>query len=107
MPNFRLDFGLITLNRPVDPSLLWWGHPSTNTVWWSEAAIPLRDLRQRAFPITTAGYPGAKDAYRRRMFEARGQTVPGTFGATFRHTADTTQGQSGSPIWTEQGGRRI
>ena len=107
VPNLRLDFGLITLNRPVDPSLLWWGHPATNTDWWSEAAIPLRDLRQRAFPITTAGFPGAKDAYRRRMYEAQGVTVPATFGGTFRHTADTTQGQSGSPVWTERGGRRI
>jgi V8-like Glu-specific endopeptidase len=108
VPNFRLDFGMITLNRPVDPSLLWWGHPSTNTDWWSETAIPLQDLRRRAFPITTAGFPGAKDSYRRRMYEAQGATVPSNaFGGAFRHTADTTEGQSGSPIWTERGGRRI
>ncbi|WP_306534554.1 serine protease [Geobacter sp.] len=107
VPNFRMDFGLITLNRPVDPGLLWWGHPSTNTEWWSEAVIPFQELRQREFPVITAGYPGAKDAYRRRMYEARGVTVSATFGAAFRHTADTTQGQSGSPIWTERGGRRI
>jgi len=107
VPNFRVDFGLITLKTPVDPSLLFWGHPSTNTAWWSEAAIPLRDLSQRAFPITTAGFPGAKDSYRRKMYEAQGVTVPAMFGATFRHTADTTQGQSGSPLWTELGGRRI
>uniref|UniRef100_UPI0039B9B733 trypsin-like serine peptidase n=1 Tax=Albidovulum sp. TaxID=1872424 RepID=UPI0039B9B733 len=107
VPNFRMDFGLITLNRPVDPALLWWGHPSTNTEWWSEAVIPFQELRQREFPVITAGYPGAKDAYRRRMYEARGVTVSATFGAAFRHTADTTRGQSGSPIWTEQGGRRI
>ncbi|HKQ79438.1 MAG TPA: trypsin-like serine protease [Blastocatellia bacterium] len=107
VPNFRSDFGLITLNRAVDPSLLWWGHPSTNTDWWSEAAIPIRDLRQRAYPITTAGFPGAKDSYRRKMYQAQGVTVPATFGGVFRHTADTTQGQSGSPVWTEHSGRRI
>jgi V8-like Glu-specific endopeptidase len=101
-----MDFGLITLTRPVDQRLLWWGHPSTNTEWWTEAAIPFRQLRQTALPITTAGFPGAKDAYRRRMYEARGETVPATFGGTFRHTADTTRGQSGSPIWTERQGRR-
>jgi V8-like Glu-specific endopeptidase len=107
LPNFNMDFGLITLTRPVDPALLWWGHPSTNTDWWSDAAIPLRQLRQTALPITTAGFPGAKDAYRRRMYEARGETVPARFGGVFRHTADTTRGQSGSPIWTERQGRRI
>ena len=107
VPNFRLDFGLITLTKPVDSSLLWWGHPSTNTDWWSGAVLPLPQLRQTALPITTAGFPGVKDAYRRRMYEARGVTVPATFGATFRHTADTTQGQSGSPVWTERGDRRV
>ena len=107
LPNFNMDFGLITLTRPVDPGVLWWGHPSTNTEWWSEAAIPLRQLRQIALLITTAGFPGAKDAYRRRMYEAKGETVPARFGGVFRHTADTTQGQSGSPVWTELQGRRI
>jgi hypothetical protein len=33
--------------------------------------------------------------------------VPTTLGVVFRHTADTTQGQSGSPIWTVRGGRHI
>ena len=85
VPNFRLDFGLITLDRPVDPSLLWWGHPSTNTDWWSETVLPLQQLRQTALPITTAGLPGAKDSYRRRMFEARGQTVPPHSGPPSPH----------------------
>ena len=39
------------------------------------------------------------------MVEAQGQTQPASFGVTFRHTAATTEGQSGSPIWTERGGR--
>lgn len=101
----NLDFGLITLNNPVDPQVQWWGHPATATDLWTEALLPLRQLRMAALPITTAGYPGVKDAYRRRMYVAQGETQPATFGVTFRHTADTTEGQSGSPIWTVRGGR--
>ncbi len=102
--NPRLDFGLITLNRPVDQGVLWWGAPNTQTAWWSEALVPAQQLLRTATPISTAGYPGAKDRQRRRMYEAKGSTVPGAFGAIFRHTADTTRGQSGSPIWTVRNG---
>jgi V8-like Glu-specific endopeptidase len=104
-PHRNLDYGLITLNKPVDPRVQWWGHPATATDVWTEALLPLRQLRQTALPIRTAGYPGVKDSYRRRMVEAQGQTQPASFGVTFRHTAATTGGQSGSPIWTERGGR--
>jgi V8-like Glu-specific endopeptidase len=104
-PHRNLDYGLITLNKPVDPRVQWWGHPATATDVWTEALLPLRQLRQAALPIRTAGYPGVKDSYRRRMFEAQGRTQPASFGVTFRHTAATTEGQSGSPIWTERGGR--
>ena len=104
-PHRNLDYGLITLNKPVDPRVQWWGHPATATDIWTEARLPLGQLRQTALPIRTAGYPGVKDSYRRRMVEAQGQTQPASFGVTFRHTAATTEGQSGSPIWTERGGR--
>ena len=98
------DFGLITLDSPVDPTLLWWGHPSSRAVWWSEALIPLRDLVNPGIPLSTAGYPSAMDRQRRRMFESTGATVPHHFGGSFRHTLDTTEGQSGSPIWTVRNG---
>jgi len=104
-PHRNLDYGLITLNNPVDPRVQWWGHPATATDIWTEARLPLGQLRQTALRIRTAGYPGVKDSYRRRMVEAQGQTQPASFGVTFRHTAATTEGQSGSPIWTERGGR--
>jgi V8-like Glu-specific endopeptidase len=103
----NLDFGLITLRAPVDPRMLWWGHPASGTDWWTEALIPLRQLRLAALPVTTAGYPGAKDSYRRRMYVAQGETLPATFGVQFSHTADTTEGQSGSPIWLVRGGRFV
>jgi V8-like Glu-specific endopeptidase len=40
----RFDFGLITLERPVDPGVQWWGHPSTRTAWWNEDLIPCESL---------------------------------------------------------------
>src|SRR5207247_699512 len=75
--------------------------------WWSEAVIPLRELVDPGIPLSTAGYPSAKDRQRRRMFESNGATVPRAFGGSFSHTLDTTEGQSGSPIWTVRGGRFI
>jgi len=100
----RFDFGLITLERPVDAAVQWWGHPSSRSVWWSEALIPLRELVNPGIPLTTAGYPSAKDRQRRRMYESNGATVPQAFAGVFRHTLDTTEGQSGSPIWTVRNG---
>ena len=41
------------------------------------------------------------------MYEAHGVTRPATFQAVFRHTADTTRGQSGSPVWTVRGDRLV
>jgi V8-like Glu-specific endopeptidase len=105
--NARLDYGLITLNRPVDQGVLWWGAPNTNTAWWTEALVPAQQLLRAAIPISTAGFPGVKDAYRRRMYRADGSTMPGSFGAVFRHTADTTRGQSGSPLWTVRNGLHV
>ncbi|MFZ0134394.1 MAG: trypsin-like peptidase domain-containing protein, partial [Desulfobacterales bacterium] len=103
----NFDFGLITLERPVDPAGRWWGHPSSPSAWWSEASIPLRELVDPGIPLSTAGYPSAKDRQRRRMYESNGSTVPRAFAGSFRHTLDTTEGQSGSPIWTVRGGRFI
>jgi len=103
----RFDFGLITLERAVDSGVQWWGHPSTRTTWWNEKLIPLRELFDPGIPVATAGYPGAKDAQRRRMYEVSGFTVPRAFAGSFRHTLDTTEGQSGSPIWTVRGGLHI
>jgi V8-like Glu-specific endopeptidase len=103
----RFDFGLITLERPVDPGVQWWGHPSTRTAWWTENLIPLRELVDPGIPVATAGYPSAKDRQRRRMYEVGGSTVPRAFAGSFRHTLDTTEGQSGSPIWTVRGGLHI
>jgi V8-like Glu-specific endopeptidase len=102
-----LDFGLITLEDPVDQSVLWWGDHNTKTAWWSEALLPAQQLSRTAVPISTASYPSVKDRLGRRMFEANGSTVPGAFSQIFRHTADTTQGQSGSPIWTVRNGLYI
>ena len=101
------DFGLITLDNPVDSSLLWWGHPSSQAVWWTEALIPLQELVIQGIPLSTAGYPRAIDSQRRRMFEATGATVPRAFGGSFRHTLNTTEGQSGSPVWTVRNGRYV
>lgn len=103
----NLDFGLITLNEPVDRALQWWEHRDTATQRWTEALIPPQQFARTPVSVVTAGYPGSKDSYRRRMFEARGETLPGPFEINFRHTADTTEGQSGSPIWTERGGRLV
>ena len=59
-------------------------------------------------PLSTAGYPSAKDRQRRRMFESpNGATVPQRFGGSFVHTLDTTEGQSGSPIWTTRNGVHV
>jgi hypothetical protein len=41
------------------------------------------------------------------MYEVSGFTVPRHFAGSFRHTLDTTEGQSGSPIWTVRGGLHI
>ena len=103
----RFDFGLITLERPVGPDVQWWVHPSTGTAWWREALIPLRELFDPGIPLSTAGYPGIKDRQKRRMYEVNGRTVPRAFGGVFRHTLDTTEGQSGSPIWTVRDGLHI
>ena len=73
-----LDYGLITLNRPVDQGVLWWGAPGTKSAWWSEDLLPaqrffdtaIRHLDGRAIRAT-------KTAYRRRMYQADGRTVPG------------------------------
>lgn len=100
----RFDFGLITLERPVDPAVQWWGHPSSKSVWWSEALIPQRELFDPGIPLSTAGYPSAKDRQRRRMYESNGATVPRAFAGVFSHTLETTEGQSGSPIWTVRNG---
>ena len=102
--NSRFDFGLITLERPVDPAVQWWGHPSSQSAWWSEDLISLRELFDPGIPLSTAGYPRAKDRQRRRMYESNGSTVPQAFAGVFRHTLDTTEGQSGSPIWTVRNG---
>jgi len=102
------DFGLITLESPVDPAVQWWGHPSSGAVWWNEAVIPLREIVMSGIPLSTAGYPSAKDRQRRRMFESpNGATVPQRFGGSFVHTLDTTEGQSGSPIWTTRNGVHV
>jgi V8-like Glu-specific endopeptidase len=100
----NFDFGLITLEHPVDPAVQWWGQASSQSAWWSEALIPLRELVNPGIPLSTAGYPSAKDRQRRRMFESNGATVAGRFAGIFRHTLDTTEGQSGSPIWTLRNG---
>jgi V8-like Glu-specific endopeptidase len=99
-----LDYGLITLDRPVDQGVLWWGAPGTESAWWSEDLLPAQRFLDTAIDISTAGYPGDKDRLRRRMFRADGRTVPSRSVAVFRHTADTTRGQSGSPIWTVRNG---
>lgn len=103
----NFDFGLITLERPVDPRVQWWGDPSSQSAWWSEALIPPQELFDPGIPLSTAGYPSVKDRQRRRMYEVHGATVPRAFAGVFRHTLDTTEGQSGSPIWTLRGGRHI
>jgi V8-like Glu-specific endopeptidase len=101
------DFGLITLDSPVDPALQWWGHSSSRAVWWREALIPLGELVNPGISLSTAGYPRAMDRQRRRMYESTGATVPRAFGGSFRHTLDTTEGQSGSPIWTVRNGLHV
>jgi V8-like Glu-specific endopeptidase len=101
------DFGLITLDNPVDPALQWWGHPSSRAVWWSEALIRPGELFDPGIPLSTAGYPRAVDRQRRRMYESTGAMVPRTLSGSFRHTLDTTEGQSGSPIWTVRNGLHV
>jgi V8-like Glu-specific endopeptidase len=105
-PN-RFDFALIKLNESVPQHLKYWGHPSTASVLWDESVISQLELTRAPKQISTAGFPGAEDAYRRRMLLARGETIPLGFNVHFKHTARTTKGQSGSPIWFRDGNRLV
>jgi V8-like Glu-specific endopeptidase len=114
--NTRFDFALVTLERDVaaDGRYGHWGHPRQGR------ATRLRALDTKFLagkPVTVAGYPGdwcGPERFDRRTCDQLRDlaTVPfvGTgivgkgIGSRFEpgllpHTADTHEGQSGSPVW--------
>ena len=104
------DYALLTLNTVIGKKsfsalkgspLCYWGNPhcGANTVF---ARLDPRNLNAKA--AYTAGYPGGKGG--KQLWCAAGIL----HSANERHrtmwiTADTTGGQSGSPVWVTDNGR--
>lgn len=122
------DFALITLKNPVgeqafkalgNQALSHWGGAPDTSLDPLPSALASRLLRARVF---TAGYP---DSSKGVMACAAGVLSTGSAahdrlrrtpalieqwarnGTLFSMTADTTEGQSGSPVWVVDQGRRF
>jgi V8-like Glu-specific endopeptidase len=95
------DYALLKLSDPVSKKLCHWGSPQCGQNSMFERPDPAH-LNGKA--VITAGYPGSSGG--KKMMQAAGilhsvQQQRRTMGIT----ADTTKGQSGSPIWIDEGGK--
>ena len=122
------DFALITLKTPIgeqvfkalgNQTLSYWGGAAGTSLDKLPPALAARLLRARVF---TAGYPESSSG---RMVCSAGVLSTGSAGhdaalrtpetvaqwardsTLFSMTADTTKGQSGSPVWVVDQGRRF
>jgi V8-like Glu-specific endopeptidase len=105
------DFAIITLDRPVDRdtakrlkggALCFWGSSSCGAGTTSVPVDPSALLRQMA---STAGYPGNRGGSTMWCFSGMLASVPPQ-SPIMVYTGETTEGQSGSPVWIEQNGKR-
>jgi len=105
------DFAIITLDRPVDRGtakrlngapLCFWGSSSCGAGTTSVPVDPSTLLTQMAY---TAGYPGNRGGNTMWCFSGMLASVPPQ-SPIMVYTGETTEGQSGSPVWIEQDGKR-
>jgi V8-like Glu-specific endopeptidase len=105
------DFTIITLDRPVDRGtaerlngtpLCFWGSSSCGAGTTSVPVDPSTLLRQMAY---TAGFPGNRGGNTMWCFSGMLASVPPQ-SPIMVYTGETTEGQSGSPVWIEQDGKR-
>ena len=105
------DFAIITLSRPVDgetpkrlkgDKLCFWGSASCGAGTTSIPVDPGVLLRQTAY---TAGYPRNQGGSAMWCFSGMLASVPAQ-RPIMVYTGETTEGQSGSPVWIEQDGKR-
>jgi V8-like Glu-specific endopeptidase len=105
------DFAIITLDRPVagetskrlkDGKLCFWGSSSCGAGPTSVPVDASGLLRQIAY---TAGYPGNRGGNTMWCFSGMLASVPAQ-SPIMIYTGETTEGQSGSPVWIEQDGKR-
>jgi V8-like Glu-specific endopeptidase len=105
------DFAIITLDHPVDRdttkrlkggALCFWGGSSCGAGTTSVPVDPSALLRQMAY---TAGYPRNRGGTTPWCFSGMLASVPPQ-SPIMVYTGETTEGQSGSPVWIEQDGKR-
>lgn len=103
------DYALLTLKERVGKKLFsrlggnplyYWGHPTGGEKTFFQHLNP-NTLYHRE--VWTAGYPGRKGGL--RLWRAKGM-IGAISGSRIYITADTTAGQSGSPVWVKEAGKR-
>lgn len=106
------DYALITLSHPVGQSkfdelkgdkLCFWGSPDCGAGTVLVRVDPKNLVTQSAY---TSGYPKNKGMSAMWCFSGLLAYV-GEKERTMTYTGDVTEGQSGSPVWIERGGKFI
>ena len=103
------DYAIITLSRPIaderppglrGDKLCFWGSSQCGAGTPGIPVDPGNLVRQTAY---TAGYPKNKGATQMWGFSGMLASVPAQ-SPIMVYTAETTEGQSGSPVWIQQDG---
>jgi outer membrane protein OmpA-like peptidoglycan-associated protein len=109
--NAGFNFGLITLEKPLTADAEFWGSAGNQV-------FPLIDAELQGSVVQTVAYPahtynpnsvGSPCLEKRQGKTQRSMVgkISGIATHTFTHDLPTSCGQSGSPIWIEQGGDRL
>lgn len=103
------DYAIITLQRPVSgdkfsqlggAKLCFWGSSACGA---GTTSVPVEPADLQTKDAVTAGYPGNKGGGEMWVFTGLLASVPAE-SPIMVFTGDTTEGQSGSPVWLQQNG---
>lgn len=104
------DFAIITLARPIanvaDPNLkcsplAFWGSAACGV---ATESVPVDVAKLDTQTAITAGYPRNQGGNALWMFSGKLGLLT-EHGATMLYDGDLSEGQSGSPVWIDQGGQ--